>query len=85
MPVKASVIAMILFICLASVSAFGAVNQPYVGPIAEGKSGQDDPSIELLEFLGEWEIKDMEWVDSTVPERMMESDNEGGDYDNAEK
>ena len=43
--------AMILFINMSAVGAQGAE--------------QDRPSIELLEFLGEWETRDGTWVDPT--------------------
>lgn len=34
-------------------------------------SEQDPPSIELLEFLGEWETRDGAWVDPTEFEDVV--------------
>lgn len=34
-------------------------------------SEQDPPSIELLEFLGEWETRDGTWVDPTEFEDVV--------------
>ena len=40
----------------------------------DAKAASDDkPSMELLEFLGEWQTKDGEWVD---PMRFMDVDDE---------
>ena len=41
-------------------------------------AGEDKPSMELLEFLGEWQTKDGEWVDPmrflTVSDADLEKD-----------
>ncbi len=39
------------------------------------------PSMELLEFLGEWQTDDGEWVDPTALERMVipEQEQRGSD------
>jgi hypothetical protein len=34
-----------------------------MGAVAAQGAEQDPPSIELLEFLGEWETRDGTWVD----------------------
>ncbi len=38
--------------------------------LAESRVSEDSPSLEFLEFLGEWETSDGEWIDPA----MLESD-----------
>jgi hypothetical protein len=39
-------------------------------------AGQDSPSIELLEFLGEWETQEGQWVDPAEFNDMVLPDEE---------
>jgi hypothetical protein len=42
-------------------------------PLLQAETQEDDeaPSLELLEFLGEWETSDGEWID---PEELEDDD-----------
>ncbi len=39
------------------------ISQSLQAETAETQAGDEAPSLELLEFLGEWESSDGEWVD----------------------
>ena len=46
---------------------------------AEDAGPADVPDLELLEFLGEWETEDGEWIDPTSFEEPIELDVVGQD------
>ncbi len=83
-------VSLILLFCFCSVAAFGNGAEPsneeqcYTESEPEGATDYDEPSVELLEFLGEWEVPGKEWIDPVQLDTIMESDNDGDDYD-AEK
>ncbi len=84
MPAKLPAVALILLLCSASVTAHGGEALQYAESVAEEQDAEE-PSGELLEFLGEWEVRGAEWIDPVILERLMEPDYEGGEYDNREK
>ncbi len=84
MPVKAPVIALTLLIMYTSVPALGGEVKPYMVSVYEEKSAEE-PSSELLEFLGEWGTEGMELADHLILDSMVDPDHEGGDYENTEK
>lgn len=47
----------------------------------EKAQAQEPPSMELLEFLGQWQTDDGEWIDPTALERMVipEQEQRGSD------
>ena len=52
-------------------------------PVAPRASAEDEqqPSLELLEFLGEWETEDGVWIDPLSLLETEESDLESGEDD----
>lgn len=46
----------------------GPARKPVAAAAGEEASA---PSMELLEFLGEWEADDGEWIDPTDPDVML--------------
>ena len=47
----------------------------------EGSEESDIPSLELLEFLGDWETDDGEWIDPEELEQIALSDEERETYE----
>jgi len=43
------------------------------------ETDSQSPSIEMLEFLGEWETEDGDWIDPTQIDNMTSSGQEQGD------
>ena len=77
MPVKRMVLT-ILILVVAPVAAL-CQDQP---PTSSAIVYDDDasmPSMELLEFLGEWETEDGEWIDPILLDAMLVSEQESSD------
>jgi hypothetical protein len=76
MPVNPPVIAMV-FVLTALIST-GQAQQPETGKSIKRQLEQEQeiPSLEFLEFLGEWEAEDGRWIDPEELEQMSLPDTE---------
>lgn len=63
-----------------TVLLLGLLNSPAFaqesGPVREGTEVAEMPSLELLEFLGDWETDDGEWIDPEELEQIALTDQE---------
>jgi hypothetical protein len=50
-----------------------------------GQKDTENPSLELLEFLGDWETDDGEWIDPEELEQIAITDQEQGYEDEPQK
>lgn len=51
----------------------------------QAKKGQEIPTLEMLEFLGEWETEDGQWIDPEELEQMPLPDSKKKNEDEDEK
>ncbi len=65
----------VVFILTISVST-GQAQQPEPGKKIQRQQEQEIPSLEFLEFLGEWETEDGKWIDPEALEQMSLPDPE---------
>jgi len=63
-----------------TVLLLGLLNAPALAqepePIRENTEETETPSLELLEFLGDWEMDDGEWIDPEELEQIALTDQE---------
>ncbi len=61
-----------------TVLLLGLLNSPGLAqePGREGTEESEMPSLELLEFLGDWETEDGEWIDPEEMEQIAIADQE---------
>jgi len=80
-PGKAPLWSTVLLLGLLSSPAYG--QEP--GQVRERSENTEMPSLELLEFLGDWETDDGEWVDPEELEQIALDDQEQGYEDEQQK
>jgi hypothetical protein len=71
-PGKAHLWSTVLLLGLLSAPAFAQAP----GQVREGSEDSEMPSLELLEFLGDWETDDGEWIDPEELEQIALTDQE---------
>ena len=68
--------AAVLFILLATGSGMAGETKPSPDFVPEGRDAALSPSAEMLEFLGDWDTVDDEWVGPDFFETLEEVDQE---------
>jgi hypothetical protein len=77
MPVRALAFALVFLTFLPAVG-FGQ-DQPQNTTTVVYEDDTTMPSIELLEFLGEWETEDGDWIDPMLLDEMLSPEREYSD------
>ena len=77
MPVRIWVLVLLILIVLPAVG-LGQDQQQHSTTIVYDDDASM-PSMELLEFLGEWETEDGEWVDPILLDEMLSPERESSD------
>jgi len=77
MPGKARLWITVLLLGLLSSPAFA--QEP--GQVREGTEESEMPSLEFLEFLGDWETEDGEWIDPEELEQIALTTQEQKEYE----
>ncbi len=72
MPGKVMAVGLVLFLAVGASRSFGDDRQPPAQPSAPAPDEKELPSLELLEFLGDWEARDGQWVDPTELDELMQ-------------
>ena len=81
MPGKARLWSAVLLLGLLSTPALA--QEP--GQVREESENTEMPSLEFLEFLGDWETDDGEWIDPEELEQIVLTDQEQENEDEKQK
>ena len=77
MPVRIWVLALLILIVLPAVGLGQDQQQRSTTVVYDDDASM--PSMELLEFLGEWETEDGEWIDPILLDEMLSPERESSD------
>ena len=77
MPVRALVLAL-LILAVWTAGSLGQDQQQHPTTVVYDDDASM-PSMELLEFLGEWETEDGEWIDPILLDEMLSPERESSD------